>query len=172
MTSWQDDPKLAKRLHPEHPNDIQVVVHDGGPRMTNRSPEAVWVRITGQEGDVYLGQVLNQPQQLETVNEGSVIKFVLPDPTEYPVQVRDKYLQERTDWIIKPCNKCGFAELLDAPSDLMRKVFPNLPDDAVMQTFTAFCGLCGGVQAVVHKSAGQEMIEADRPRKAWWHFWK
>jgi len=169
--SWRSDPKLAGRLHVDFPDDLQVVVHEGGPRFTEKRPEAAWVRITGQEGDVFTGQILNQLEQLSTLGAGSVIKFVVSSPALYPVQVRDKYLQERGDWIIKPCSKCGFAELFDAPSDLMRKVFPNLPDDAVMQTFTAFCGLCGGVQVVQHKSAGEEFVQGDKPAKPWWRFW-
>jgi hypothetical protein len=30
----------------------------------------------------------------------------------------------------------------------MGVVFPNIPDGAVMEIFTSFCPLCGGVQAI------------------------
>ena len=49
---------------------------------------------------------------------------------------------------IHPCNECGLSELFDAPSDLIRKVFPNLPEDGVMDKFTALCPKCGGWQVV------------------------
>jgi hypothetical protein len=31
---WRDDPLLKGRFHPDFPDDLQVVVHDGGPRLT------------------------------------------------------------------------------------------------------------------------------------------
>jgi hypothetical protein len=67
--------------------------------------------------------------------------------------VSDKYLAERRNWVIQPCAKCGLSELFDAPSDLQKIVFPSMPPDATMKMFTAFCGLCGGVQVVQHKDA-------------------
>jgi hypothetical protein len=152
LNEWREHQKLKGRFHPDHPDDLQVIVHDGGPRVTRSAPEAVWVKITGMEGDVFRGQVLNQPQSLGTVCQGSEIKFVMPDGVDHLVMVTDKYLRERGEWIIHPCRKCGMSELFDAPSDLMRVVFPNLPPDGEMSMFTAFCPLCGGVQGVESKS--------------------
>jgi hypothetical protein len=60
--------------------------------------------------------------------------------------VTDKYLSERGAWTILPCRKCGFSEMFDAPSDLIRAVFPKSPPGGQMSMFTAFCPLCGGVQ--------------------------
>jgi hypothetical protein len=57
---WRTHPKLKGRFLPEHPDDLQVIVHDGGPRVTDKRPEAVWVTITGCDGDVFTGRVLNQ----------------------------------------------------------------------------------------------------------------
>jgi hypothetical protein len=90
--------------------------------------------------------------------------------------VTDKYLRERGDWIIHPCRKCGFSELFDAPSDLIRVVFPNTPPDAQMSMFTAFCPLCGGVQGVASRanpvSGGEEAgPPAALARRPWWRFW-
>jgi hypothetical protein len=145
---WRNDPRLTGRLNPQFPDDLQVIVHDGGPRFTNRRPEAVWARIVNQSNDIFSAVVLNQPTQLQSVKQGDTIEFVIPASGKYPIQVRTKYLQERAGWSVTPCSKCGNSELFDAPSDLMAKVFPNLPPGAAMDSFTAFCGLCGGVQVV------------------------
>ena len=70
---WRNDPRLLGRFHPEYPDDVQVIVHDGGPRITDRRPEGVWVRVMGCDGEVFRGQVLNQPNQLEKVKEGDMV---------------------------------------------------------------------------------------------------
>lgn len=89
--------------------------------------------------------------------------------------VTEKYLSEREGWNLTACEKCGFDELFDAPSDLMRAVFPNLPRDAVMEMFTALCPLCGGVQGVevvrdVGSSQPAQPVARKRDRP-WWRFW-
>ncbi len=145
---WRTHPKLKGRFLPEHPDDLQVIVHDGGPRITDRRPEAVWVTVNGCDGDVFTGRVLNQPTQLCKVQQGQQIRFIIPARSEHPVLVTDKYLRERPSWTIYPCQRCGFSELFDAPSDLMRVVFPNLSEGEVMEMFTSLCPLCGGVQVV------------------------
>jgi hypothetical protein len=148
-SEWRAHPLLRERFHPDSPDDVQVLVHDGGPRLSDRRPELVWVRVTGCEQDLFTGQVLNQPERLVTVKERSLIQFVVP--TSGPaVQVSAQYLAERPEWIVNACSTCGFSELLDAPSDLIRKVFPNLKAEEVPEAFTAFCGVCGGVQVVQH----------------------
>ncbi len=40
---WREHPKLKGRFHPDHPDDLQVIAHDGGARITGNAPEAVWV---------------------------------------------------------------------------------------------------------------------------------
>jgi hypothetical protein len=176
--TWRTHPKLAGRFHPEFPDDLQVLVHDGGPRLTDRRPELIWVRVTGADGDVFFGSVLNEPQQLKTVEQGSRIRFVVPEGGEHPLMVTEKYLRERPDWVIQGCNRCGLTELFDAPSDLIRVIFPNLPADAQLQAFTTFCGNCGGVQLVKNKSAPPEAAPVappgapPAPEKKWWQFWK
>jgi hypothetical protein len=170
---WRQHPKLQGRLHPQHPDDVQVIVHDGGPRMTDKRPEAVWVKIVASESDVFTGEVLNQPQQLNSVKQGDRIQFIIPDSGKHALMVRPKYLKERPAWIIHACDKCGLSELFDAPSDLMAKAFPNLPPGSMMEMFTAFCGACGGVQGV--EFAGDHVAResgAPRASKKWWQFWK
>jgi hypothetical protein len=87
--------------------------------------------------------------------------------------VTDKYLSERPNWNIQPCNKCGLDELFDAPSDLMRVIFPDIREGATMGIFTSFCGVCGGVQVVQDADAEfpDQPPPEQRPKK-WWQFWK
>src|SRR5262245_53168123 len=42
--------------------------------------------------------------------------------------VTAKYLSEQAEWVVQPCEKCGLADLLDAPSDLMQACCPNSPE--------------------------------------------
>src|SRR5688572_12202994 len=125
---WTNHPKLRGRLNQEHPDDIQVVVHDGGPRLSRVAPEVVWVRITDGEGDLFSGNVLNEPAELKSISAGSSIRFKVPASCEFPLMVTEEYLAERPDWIIQPCNRCGLTELFDAPSDLIRVAFPDGPE--------------------------------------------
>ena len=147
---WRNDPRLLGRFHPEYPDDVQVIVHDGGPRTTDRRPEIVWVRVIGCDGEVFRGQVLNRPDQLEMVKQGDFIKFIVPESGAYPILVREQYLKERENWIIYPCNKCGLTELFEPPSELIKIVFPNIPEgpEGSIVSFTAFCGACGGILVV------------------------
>jgi hypothetical protein len=172
---WREHPKLKGRFHTDHPDDLQVFVHDGGPRLSRNPAEAVWVTVTAMDGEVFQGRVLNQPHNVRSVRQGSEIKFVVADGARCPVMVTNKYLQERGSWVIHSCRKCGFSELFDAPSDLIRVVFPNTQADAQMSMFTAFCPLCGGVQGVQAKdnpAGGGGRAAAPPPAKRpWWRFW-
>jgi hypothetical protein len=163
---WREHPKLQGRFHEQHPDDIQVVVHDGGPRVTRVAPETVWVRITGNEGDLFTGVVLNQPEEVRSVSAGSSIQFRVPASGEPLLMVTEKYLLERSDWTIHPCDRCGLSELFDAPSDLIRAVFSPGHERLAPQLFSAICGWCGGTQLV--QRAGTEASEwpsAETPRR-------
>ncbi|MFB9240214.1 hypothetical protein IV454_23075 [Massilia antarctica] len=162
---WRTHPALAGKLHPNHPDDIQVIIHDGGRRMTSAHPELAWVSITGVAGDIFSGRVIIAPTQLETVRINQSIRFIATG-TGHPVMVSEKYLKERGSWLIHGCSKCGFAELFDAPSDLIKVIFPALPADAALETFTSFCPLCDGVQAVASRHAPPP--DSERP---WWKLW-
>lgn len=152
MTAWRDDPRLSGRFHPQYPDDLQVIVHDGGPRTTSRRPELVWVRVVAARADAFVGQLLNAPHQLETAHLGDEIFFV-PAGNQHPIRVTAQYLAERPDWNIHPCQACGLSELFDPPSVLLRTVFSNAPPDAQMEMFSAICGACGGVQIVAARTA-------------------
>lgn len=95
---------------------------------------------------VFQGRVLNRPQKLQSIYQGSEVKFIIAHGTEFiarekefPVMVTDKYLRERAGWSIKPCSNCGFTELFDAPSDLLRASFPG---SSGMNFMTSLCPLC------------------------------
>ena len=149
---WRTHGLLAGRFHPDFPDDLQVIVHDGGPRLTDRRPEAVWVRLHATEAaDLFLGRVLNQPTQLKSIKLGQEVRCLVTAPAKYPVLATAKYLAERGEWSITPCQKCGFGELFDPPSDLIRAIFPDIQAGTVMEAFTSFCPPCGGVQVVQHK---------------------
>ena len=163
---WRKHPGLDGKLHPQHPDDLQVVVHDGGPRLSKARPEAVWVSITALEGNVFEGRVLNEPNQLTSVKRGQSIQFLVDTGTEHAVMVTGRYLLEKARWKIAPCTKCGFTELFDAPSDLVKATFPNVPADAQLEGFTAFCALCGGVQTIESVAA-----PFSAERRPWWKFW-
>jgi len=173
--AWRDHPELRGRFHPDAPDDVQILVHDGGPRITDRSPEAVWATVTGCAGDdVFTARIVNQPHQLKSIAQGSEIKFVSPSGAHL-LMVTAKYLLERPDWSIHPCDQCGLDELFDPPSDLMRAIFPDIPKDAIMEVFTSFCGACGGVQIVQYKDAeldDQPTTEPQPRSRKWWRFWK
>ncbi len=175
-SGWREHPKLRGRFLPEHPDDLQVLVHDGGPRASPNAAEAVWVTVTGMEGDAFRGRVLNQPHNLRNVRQGSEIQFLVADGAEFPVMVTEKYLREREAWVIHPCNKCGFSELFDAPSDLIRMVFPNTSSDAQISMFTSLCPLCGGVQGAESKEdpasrEGELKSAPESVKRPWWIFW-
>jgi len=104
----------------------------------------MWVRTTSAEGDMLTGRLLNQPKQLQTISLGSQIQFIVPATGAHPLRVSAKYVQERADWKIEPCTKCGLSELFDAPSDLVRVVFPSSTQTLMM---TVLCGACGGIQS-------------------------
>ena len=144
---WRDLPALRGRFHPDYPDAVQVLVHDGGPRFTDRRNELVWVRIVMAAPTALTGVVLNQPEQLTSVQRDDRIQFVIPQSGEYLIMVRDKYLAERGAWIVHPCSKCGLTELFDAPSDLIAKTL-NIQPGETLEAFTAFCGVCHGVQVV------------------------
>ena len=151
--TWRNDPKFEGKFHPEYSDDLQVLVHDGGPRRTNHRPEVIWVRVTEQKDDVYHGIALNQPQHLESLKQNSRIKFIVPSGGALPLMVTEKYLAERANWIIYPCKKCGFSEVFDAPSDLHKAIIPEAPEMEIPVSFTSRCVQCGEGFQVLHNKA-------------------
>jgi hypothetical protein len=168
---WRKHPRLQGRFHLASPDDVQVIVHDGGPRLRRLSPEVVWVRIVAGEGDVFVGNILNQPAQLTSLAAGNSIHFKVPESGELPIMVTERYLLERDDWSIQPCGGCGLTELFDVPSDLITALFPPGPEQFVPEIFTTFCGWCGGVQ-VVQRADPEDDASASSPAKRWWELWR
>jgi hypothetical protein len=76
-TPWRNHPSLKGRFHPEAPDDIQVIVHNGGPRTTTVTPELIWVSVSGiDDQEVFRGKVLNEPHQVAGLAQGSEIAFL------------------------------------------------------------------------------------------------
>lgn len=165
MSVWRNDPDLADKFHPDYPDDVQVIVHEGSYRFTDAKPEVMWARIfaklgwthnTGEEGYAYKAQLLNQPHQLKTVKLGDEILLVGHAGYQYTIRVTHEYITERDFYTIRPCDKCNLPELFDPISKLMEKVFPDMPKETedggpVYPMFSSFCPVCGGVMVVRHK---------------------
>jgi hypothetical protein len=145
--SWNEHAKLRGRLfHPEFPDDLQVIVHDGGPHTSDRRPELAWIRVTECQDEVFTGVVLSKPSQLQNATQGARIQFIVPDGGPHPLQVTPNYMQERPSWrLLMPCKKCGLTELFDPPSQLLAVSFPNVTVNELNRgfTFTTRCGWCG-----------------------------
>jgi hypothetical protein len=144
---WNVHPRLRGRFDQQYPDDLRVIAHDGGPRVSRVAPEVVWVRVTGGDGDVWDGVVLGRSHRLSD-DAGASIRFTVPDTGALPVMVSDKYLDDRPNWIVHPCDRCGIAELFDPPSELIRGVCDAEHEARRIDTFTAICGWCGGSQFV------------------------
>jgi len=165
MSTWRTDPALASRFHASFPDDLQVLVHDGEPRRTQRRPELCWVRVIGRDDGparpgaqvddraVYRAQLLNQPHALTSVRQGDTLRFYAAAGAKHPLTVSEAYLAERAAWRIGAC-ACGLYEGLDPPSTMWRTRFPDV--DAVAVAFSAFCPLCGGTQML-------ERVDGQRP---------
>lgn len=179
---WRDDPLLAGRFHPKHPDDLEVVVHEGGPRLSAIPPELMWVRLhdvaldAGPERRVYRGSLLNRPHRLPNVQIGEEILVLPAKGSPHPIRTTTRYLEERMQYDVLPCRKCGFADLFDPPSALIAKIFPNIPEGSVMERFTSFCPICGGVQDIVARGGGELPVESDmdrtKPPQRWLEGWK
>jgi hypothetical protein len=145
---WNTHPRLRGRFDEQYPDDLRVIAHDGGPRFSRVAPEVVWVRVTGGDGDVWSGTLLDRSHHLSSHDAGVSIRFTVPETGALPVMVGDRYLEERPNWMVHPCDRCGITELFDPPSDLIRGVFEAEPDAGDVDRFTAICGWCGGSQLV------------------------
>lgn len=172
--TWRTHPLLLEHFHPMAADDVQILVHDGGPRVTDKAPELAWGTVIEQIGErLFAARLLSAPQRLETVRKGMVVKLVAHEVGP-PLMVTDLYLKERARWVISPCKKCGFTELFDAPSTIQRVVFSHMPEDATIETFTSFCGMCGGVQLIRTREVAERghTPSAIGPAKKWWQVWR
>ena len=86
--------KMLRLEIPMAQADVDVVIHDGGTRLTDRRPELAWVRVTGGDSDVFLGRMLNRSHQPVTVPEDGEIQFVAPEGIKHRQMVTSKYLRD------------------------------------------------------------------------------
>ncbi len=196
MTTWRTDPNLAGKFHPQHPDDIEVMVHDGEPRRTQRTPEGCWVRVSSVAGSlrmpmamsgadapptpgtpvqwsertIYAGTLLNAPHQLTTVREGAAIQFIFAPGMPHPLMVTPQYLSERSSWAFAPCNGCGADQGLDPPTVMGKTRFPDAPGGSVPIAFSAKCP-CGGMMMLSMVELPKAGGAASGDKKPWWKFW-
>jgi hypothetical protein len=166
-TPWRHDPALARALHPDHPDDLQVIVHDGEPpphpappggllgardRASRHAHPAARQQpakpVTSADAEwhvhpVYRGVLLNQPHHLLSCRAGDTILFLTAPGLPHPLSVTEHYLAERQRWAIVPCNACGADQTLDPPTVTAALRFPGTPAGSAPVAFTAFCP-CGG----------------------------
>lgn len=197
MTTWRADPSLQGKFHPQYADDIEVIVHDGEPRRTKRTPEGCWVRVNAQAGalripqappgtqppvpaasvqwserPIYSGTLLNKPHGLTTVREGSTVQFVFAPGLPHPLMITPEYQRERPGWLFVPCNGCGADQGLDPPTTMARTRFPDAPGGSIPIAFTAFCP-CGGTMMLTMLDLPRGPAAAAPPgdKKPWWKFW-
>lgn len=165
MNIWHKDAALKGRFHPQYPDDLQVLVHEGSFRFTETSPEVMWARVfglfeittnEGRTAQAYKAILLNQSNQLKTLKIEQEILFVAHSNYKYPIRVTQDYLVERASYVIEPCMQCGLPETFDPITKLLEHSFPDLKrmldsDKRLQPSFTSFCPLCGGTMLVRHK---------------------
>jgi hypothetical protein len=169
---WREDPHLHARFHPEYPDDLEVLVHDGEPRRTGKQIEKCWVRVTSafpgptrrmifneqastltplafrQRYEsttrlVFKGTLLNAPVQLSTIRQGDELLFISGTGLDPPLRVTPQYLKERATWWVQPCQGCGLGEGFDPPTVMAQARFPD--QQGMVEGFTSFCPLgCKG----------------------------
>ena len=109
MTLWREDPNFKGKFHPDFPDDLQVLVHEGSFRFTDTSPEVMWARIvakmevTLQSGDkysFYKGILLNQPHQLKTLKLHQEIYLVGAEKYPHAIRIAPDYIPDRPLWEI------------------------------------------------------------------------
>jgi hypothetical protein len=146
---WRHDPNMRGKFHKDFPDDIQALVHDGDPRVMRRAatrPVTDVIADHEKQRAVYIGELLNAPHTLQSVKRGDRLKLLSVAGMPHPLHVTDAYLQERLQWEITPCDKCGATETFDPPSVMAKVRFPNAPVDAMIAAFTSICSHCGGMQ--------------------------
>lgn len=146
---WRSNPILL-RAAAKYPHDqIEVILHDGGLPLSTPRPEACLVEIEAMPAPgLFQGRVRGSVEQLQTVQQGDRVQFVLSEASECGVLISDAGWKERGEWTVFPCKECGFDELLIPPSQLLPALYPDLA--AVPQSVTGRCGMCGGNQFMLH----------------------
>lgn len=147
--NWRNDTDIKSNfIYEDYPDDLPVIVYDENYKTSKTQLENIWVRTIGVYEDYYLGRIMNKPTQLVTLKENEIIIFKIKNGTQTPTMVTDNYLIERENWKITPCDKCGFTELFDSPSELFKIMFERNESDDEIVSFSTFCNLCGGVQII------------------------
>jgi hypothetical protein len=156
---WREDPDFVGRFHPEYPDDLQVVVHEGSWRFTKIQPELMWATLTsrlewthqdGKVGYVYKGVLINQPHQLTTLKLGDEILLRARKGYPYAVRMTHQTAMELDYAEITPCTKCGLPFMFDPPTAFIKSTYSGMIDQLINEApagggfvSTHFCPVCG-----------------------------
>lgn len=170
MSVWRSDPHLAGRFHPDYPDDLQVLVHNGSFRFSQHAPELMWVRVLarlewthndGRIGYVYRGVLLNKPHWLPNVKEGETLLFRAHKEYPHAVYHTHQSAMEQDYCEITPCSRCKLPFLFDPPTALVKLTFPNIQDNleaGSTSVFTSFCPMCGKEGTLIVNLTLSDMI--------------
>lgn len=139
---WCDDPALKGRFVPGYSDDLQVLVHDGGPKFSDLAPELIYARIVAVDGEVYRAIALSQPRRLLSLKAGDTFMFIASHTAGRPTLVCEAYRRERRRWRISPCQGCGQSEAFDPPSALLAKTGFESPKATSTVVFSQQCPAC------------------------------
>jgi hypothetical protein len=192
MRPWHSDGALDGYRHTSDPDVIDVQVHNGGPRpkqivvrlhansatrigaqrkvtVARREVlpgENVPVRVQEKRGRLYVGLLEADPKGPFGLSRNDLIRF-LALPKAAPFMVAEDYFPERDSWVISPCARCGFSELLRPPHVIIREdIFPALSEGEQVEDFSWAC-ICGHF-VMVNRSSNAPLAPQTRP---WWKLW-
>lgn len=163
-------------------SDFKVLLHKGGPRpaetVLRRTggrierlavepaaeppvPELVAARIVGQEGRAFRVELAEPPQFLKAFAQGGPLLIFRMPTLEKPFLVSEAYVAERKQWTISPCSVCGFSELFEPPSELLRGAL-SIPSPELVEGFSWRCPLpgCTGTILVDRSLSGPAVVTA------------
>lgn len=166
-------------------SDFRVLLHQGGPRpaesVLRRTggrierlavepaveppvPELVAARIVGQEGRAFRVELAEPPQFLKAFAQGGQLLIFRMPTLEKPFLVSEAYVAERKQWTISPCSVCGFSELFEPPSELLRSAL-RIPSPELVEGFSWRCPLpgCSGTILVDRSLSGPAVVTAGTP---------
>lgn len=92
-------------------------------------------------------------------------EFIAANGLPHPLQITPQYVQERSQWCIKPCSGCGGDQTLDPKAR-----FPDAPAGAIPIGFTSFCP-CGGTMELAMIDPPDAPAASSGGTKPWWKFW-
>jgi hypothetical protein len=166
--TWREHPQIKHLFRPGKPDSLPVLVHDGGPTVSDLRPEALLVTVSWEKNDVFTAAIEQAPRTVKSVGAADQIFFVMPSAgTKLPIRVTQAYIRELREWDIVPCPQCGMDHLFDCPSSLARKAGGG-------DAFDTPCPMCKTEMTVCKKPPEPKRAPSapPPPEKKWWEVWK